>query len=327
MDSSLLMIVAGVLGFLVVAGVGFAFAGGGGNSRTLKRAQAIGERNKSENIRIRPAAQDPTLRRKALLKTLRDQDRKNRKASISLTARLQQAGLTITTRTFWITSAIVGCVVFVITMVLAQKVIIAIALGSAMGLGLPRWVISFLSKRRAKKFVEAFPDAADIIVRGIKSGLPVHECLQVIGRESPEPLATEFRRLVDGVAHGMTMDQALEKMYERMPIQELRFFSIVLGIQSKTGGNLAEALGNLSTVLRARKLMKEKIKALSSEALASAFIIGSMPPAVVILISMTTPSYLSILFHTPNGQMLLGGAMFWMATGIFVMRRMINFKF
>ncbi len=164
-------------------------------------------------------------------------------------------------------------------------------------------------------------------MRGIKSGLPVHECLQIIGRESPEPLAAEFRYLVESVSHGVDLDQALERMYERMPTQELRFFSIVLAIQQKTGGNLAEALGNLSAVVRARKLMREKIKAMSSEALASAMIIGSLPPAVMTLISITTPSYLAILFQTPKGQMLLGGALLWMALGIFVMRRMINFKF
>jgi tight adherence protein B len=325
MDGSLPMILVAVLGFVVVAGLGLAFAGGG-HARTLKRAQALGDRSRAETVR-RPSGPDPALRRKQVMKSLREQDRQNRKASISLEARLQQAGLNIPTNAFWIFSGGVGLTVCLIALVLHQKPWIGLALGFAAGLGLPRWMISILAKRRAKKFVEAFADAADIIVRGIKSGLPVHECLQVIGRESPEPLAGEFRRLVDGVSHGLTMDQALEKMYARMPLQELRFFTIVLGIQQKTGGNLAEALNNLSTVLRARKLMREKIKALSSEALASAFIIGSMPPAVVILISLTTPSYLTILFNTPKGQMLLGAALFWMATGIFMMRRMINFKF
>ncbi len=210
---------------------------------------------------------------------------------------------------------------------LRQPIWIGLGLGAALGLGLPRWVISFLAKRRAKKFVAAFPDATDIIVRGIKSGLPVHECLGIIGRESPEPLAGEFRYLMESVSHGLDMDQALERMYERMPTQELRFFTIVLAIQQKTGGNLAEALSNLSAVVRARKLMREKIKAMSSEALASSMIIGSLPPAVMTLITITTPSYLTILFHEPKGQMLLGGALIWMACGILVMRRMINFKF
>ena len=322
-----LVLIAAVLGFIAIAGVGMVFAGGGGGStRTIKRAKVIGERTR-DPARARSTAPDPAQRRKQILQNLKEQDRKNRKASVSLAARLQQAGLSLQVRTFWMISAILGLVIFMIPLILGQKPFVGVLLGFAAGLGLPRWIVGFLAKRRAKKFIAAFADAYDIIVRGIKSGLPVHECLNIIGRESPEPLSSEFRRLVEGVSHGLTMDQALEKMYERMPIQELRFFTIVLSIQQKTGGNLAEALGNLSIVLRARRLMREKIKALSSEALASALIIGSLPPVVMTLISLTTPSYLTILFTDPKGRMLLIGALLWMGTGIFMMRRMINFKF
>ena len=322
-----LVILAALLGAIAIGGGAFAFSGGGGSARVMKRAQAISERSRARSQRgARPAAADPATRRKQILATLRDQERRQRKASFNLAARLQQAGLPISQRTFWIISAGLAAFVGLVALFLSHKLFIGLALAMVGGLGLPRWVVGFLAKRRAKKFVSAFADASDIIVRGIKSGLPVHECLQIIGRESPEPLATEFRRLVEGVAHGLTMDQALEKMYERMPIPELRFFTIVIGIQQKTGGNLAEALGNLSAVLRARKLMREKIKAMSSEATASALIIGSLPPIVIILISMTTPSYLSILFYEPRGQMLLGGGGLWMALGVFVMSRMINFR-
>lgn len=322
-----MVLIAGLLGMLVLGGVVFAFAGPGGG-RAQKRTQAIAERSRGPAARTRgSAAADPALRRKQILKSLREQERVQRKASYNLSARLQQAGLSWSPRTFWLISAALGLVMAGVAMVASHKLFLALPLGMAAGLGAPRWVIGFLANRRAKKFVAAFPDAADIIVRGIKSGLPVHECLQIIGKETPEPMASEFQRLCDGVAHGMTMDQALEKMHERMPIPELRFFTIVLGIQQKTGGNLAEALGNLSTVLRARKLMKEKIKALSSEATASAMIIGVLPPGVVLLIWMTTPSYLSILFTETRGQLLLAGGACWMALGIFVMNRMINFKF
>ena len=164
-------------------------------------------------------------------------------------------------------------------------------------------------------------------MRGIKSGLPVHDCLKIIGKECPEPLAGEFRMLTENVGMGMPMDVALERMYERMPTNELRFFAIVLSIQQKTGGNLAEALGNLSTVLRARKLMGEKIKALSAEAVASAFIIGALPPGVVILITVTAPTYMAPMFTDQRGHFMLMIAGFWMACGILVMRKMINFKF
>ena len=327
MGSTTLMILAAVLGFLAVAGVGMVFAGGGGQTRTVKRAQAIGERTRTPVGRARSSAPDPAARRKQILKTLKEQDRRQRKVSFSLTARLQQAGLNITTKTFWIVSAVMGGLAFLIALGMRQSIYVGLALLVGVGLGLPRWVIGFLATRRSKKFIAGFADASDIIVRGIKSGLPLNECLNIIGRESPEPLASEFQRMVEGVAHGMTLEQGLEKMFERMPIAELRFFGIVLGVQQKTGGNLAEALGNLSAVLRSRKLMREKVKALASEATASAMIIGSLPPIVVTLIYVTTPSYLQILFTDPRGKLILLVSGLWMALGIFVMKRMINFKF
>ena len=181
--------------------------------------------------------------------------------------------------------------------------------------------------RRNKNITAAFPDATDVIVRGIKSGLPVHDCLKIIANESPKPLDDEMRQVVESLGMGMTMDQALEKMFVRMPTSEVRFFSIVLGIQSKTGGNLAEALNNLSVVLRARKLMREKIKAMAGEAVASAGIIGALPPIILALVQLTTPAYMAPLYTTKEGNFFLLIGAFWMGCGIFVMRKMINFKF
>jgi tight adherence protein B len=191
----------------------------------------------------------------------------------------------------------------------------------------PQWVLGFLATRRKNKFTLVFSDAMDIIVRGIKSGLPVHDCLKIIARETSEPLAGEFRRLVENIGLGMSLDQSLEKLYERMPTAEVRFFSIVMNIQQKTGGNLAEALNNLSTVLRSRKLMREKVKALSAEATSSAAIIGCLPPGVVVLISVWTPSYMMPMFIDHRGWLMLGASAIWMSLGVFVMVRMINFKF
>jgi tight adherence protein B len=207
-----------------------------------------------------------------------------------------------------------------------QTFLIALGVGFSAALGLPRWVVGFLAKRRTKKFTAEFPNAVDIIVRGVKSGLPVHDCLRIIAKECAAPLGPEFQRLVENLAMGLTFDQALEKMYERMPTPELRFFAIVMSIQQKAGGNLAEALGNLSAVLRSRKLMREKIKAMSSEATASASIIGSLPPGVIILISMTTPTYIALMFTDPRGQLMLMGGLLWMGIGIFVMTKMVSFK-
>ena len=324
-----LVILAAILGFVAFAGLGLVFAGGdAGAAKTVKRAQAITSTGRVDKVsRAKAAANDPGQRRKALLKTLKDEERTNRRASVNLAARLQQAGLSFGVREFWIGSGIFGVVVLVLMLFLRQQPLIALGASFAAGLGLPRWIVGFLAKRRTKKFTEAFADAIDIIVRGIKSGLPVHDCLRIIARESPAPLGPEFQRLVENVAMGVALDQGLEKMYARMPTSELRFFTIVLAIQQKTGGNLAEALGNLSAVLRARKLMREKVKALSSEATTSAFIIGSLPPGVVLMITVTTPSYMAIMYTDPRGHLMLLGGAIWMALGILVMRRMINFKF
>ncbi|HWU13023.1 MAG TPA: type II secretion system F family protein, partial [Caulobacter sp.] len=277
--------------------------------------------------RAKAAASTPDARRKQILKTLKEQDQKKKKATLTIAARLRAAGLGENVRMFWIISGVIGLTVGLALLVLHQMPILALGAAFAAGFGLPRWAVGMMAKARTKKFTNAFSDAIDIIVRGIKSGLPVHDCLKIIGKECPEPLAGEFRVLVENTGMGMSMDQALERMYERMPTNELRFFTIVLTIQAKTGGNLAEALGNLSTVLRARKLMAEKIKALSAEAVASAFIIGCLPPSVVALISVTAPSYMAPMFSDPRGHLMLMAAGFWMSLGIFVMRKMINFKF
>ena len=317
-----------VLGFIVIAGVGFAlFSPAGADAKALKRAQVIaGGAEAREAVRRRPGVSAQEQRRKQILRTLKEQDRQSKKARLSLEARLKQAGLSMKVSTFWMLSAALAAVVLLLVLVLGRSPLIAIGLAFAAGLGAPRWVVGFLGAQRIKKFTEAFPDAMDIVVRGIKSGLPVHDSLRVIGKEAPEPLASQFSRLVESIGMGMTIDQALEKMYDEMPTAEVRFFAIVLAIQAKTGGNLAEALGNLSTVIRSRKLMREKVKALSAEAVASAGIIGSLPPAVAGLIFLTAPDYMRPLFTDPRGHIMLMIGAFWMTLGVLSMRKMINFR-
>lgn len=325
----MITILIAFLAFVTIAGLGFAFAGTGTSNKATKRAQAIvsGAPRQDRKAVARAAANTPEARRKQILKTLKDQEKQQKKKTFNLQSKMLQAGLKGNVKAFWIVSGVVGVIVFVAVLLFQRNPLIALGAGFAAGFGLPRWVINFLAKRRIKKFTEHFSDAIDIIVRGIKSGLPVHDCLKIIGRESPEPLGAEFRSLVENVGVGVSIGDALEKMFQRMPTSELRFFAIVLAIQQKTGGNLAEALNNLSQVLRARKLMREKIKALSSEAIASSFIIGSLPPGVVILITVTTPAYMAPMFSDSRGHLMLMGAAFWMSCGIFVMRKMINFKF
>ena len=203
----------------------------------------------------------------------------------------------------------------------------ALGLAFAAGMGLPRWALGYLKTRREKAFLKALPDAVDVIVRGIKAGLPLFESIKVVAADAPEPLRGEFMAIIETQAIGMPLGDACVRLYERMPVPEANFFGIVIAIQQKSGGNLSEALGNLSKVLRDRKRMAEKIQAMSMEAKASAGIIGSLPPIVMLLVYLSTPEYISLLWTHPTGQLMLVGCVIWMSMGIFVMKRMINFDF
>jgi len=326
----LLPVLAAVLAFITIGGVGWVLVGGDDSSgQAVKRAKVLAtSRTESVAAAKRAAvANTPEARRKQIMVQLREVDRRERKARMTTSAKLKQAGLELSLRTFVIISVVMGLIGAFLAFVLGGNILIVLGVGIAMGLGLPRWVVNMKAKARMKKFSLAFPDAVDVLVRGIKTGLPVHDCFKVIARESPEPLAGEFRLLVEGMGLGMTLADALDRMYQRMPTPELKFFAIVIAIQQKSGGNLAEALSNLTSVLRARRMMGEKIKAMSSEAVASAAIIGSLPPAVMIMVTLTSPSYMMLLFTDVRGHVMLLGAVLWMATGVFVMKRMINFKF
>jgi len=325
----MLTILAAVLGFITVASLGFVFVGDDDSStRAVKRAHALGQRSPQPTAkRGASGPQSQEQRRKQIMLQLKEADRKERKARVTLEAKLRQAGLGLKVQMFWIISAGLAVFALLFGLIFGMPWFILPALPLVFGFGLPRWVVGFLAKRRMKKFTADFADAIDVIVRGIKSGLPVHDCLKIISKEMGAPLGPEFQRLVENIGMGLSLEQSLEKMYERMPTPELRFLAIVISIQAKTGGNLAEALGNLSTVLRSRKLMAEKIKALSSEATASAAIIGCLPPGVMAMVTVTTPSYMMLMFTDLRGQIMLLGAGLWMGAGILMMRKMINFKF
>jgi tight adherence protein B len=203
----------------------------------------------------------------------------------------------------------------------------ALGIGFAMGCGMPLWLLKFLKKRREAKFLQAFPDAVDVIVRGIKAGLPLLDCLRIITTDATEPVKSEFRAIVETQTIGIPLGEACGKLYERIPVAEANFFGIVIAIQQKAGGNLSEALGNLSRVLRDRKKMKAKIQAMSMEAKASAMIIACLPLAVMILVYITSPDYISLLWTHPMGRMMMAASAAWMTMGVLVMRKMINFDF
>jgi tight adherence protein B len=203
----------------------------------------------------------------------------------------------------------------------------AAGMGFAAGFGLPRWILNYLKKRRETAFLKALPDAVDVIVRGIKAGLPLFESIKVVAADAPEPLKSEFLAIIETQTIGIPLGEACSRLFERMPLPEANFFGIVIAIQQKSGGNLSEALGNLSKVLRDRKKMAEKIQAMSMEAKASAGIIGSLPPVVMFLVWLTTPDYIALLWTTPVGQLMLVGCALWMTCGVLVMKKMINFDF
>ncbi|RYZ11127.1 MAG: type II secretion system F family protein [Alphaproteobacteria bacterium] len=270
----------------------------------------------------------------ATTKALRDREEANRKkrAGATLEDKIKQSGMNITIPMFYMGSAVSGVVTFgglFFGMKLNEGMMLLAAAGIsfAAAFGLPRWFLGMKISGRQKKFISQFADAIDVIVRGVKSGLPLQECLKMIAKESPQPLAGEFQVVVDAIAMGVDVPQALDRMYQRTPIQEVNFFNIVLNIQQKAGGNLSEALGNLSNVLRSRKLLREKIKALSSEAKASAMIIGALPIIVMLLVYFTTPAYIMTLFTTDLGHLILLIAGVLMGMGIYIMRSMINFAF
>jgi len=273
-------------------------------------------------------ARNQRSRRDVVAETLKEfEERHKQSKNKPLSVRISQAGLKWSKRQFTLLSVGIGVVMFLLGFVSGGGLLVALALAFAGAFGIPRWLLSFLKKRREAKFLHVFPDAVDIIVRGVKAGLPLLDCLKMITTESPEPVKSEFRMVVETQAVGMPLGEACQKLYEDMPVPEANFFGIVVSIQQKSGGNLAEALGNLSRVLRDRKKMKAKIQAMSQEAKASASIIGALPVAVMTLVYITSPQYISLLWTEPLGRVMLAASAMWMFMGVMVMKKMINFDF
>jgi len=255
------------------------------------------------------------------------EEKKKKKAKVSMRLRLQRAGLeTMTLRTFYILS-LISALVFTFLLFLFQVPIYVLLIGPLVGgVGLPRYILTVLTKKRQKTFIREFVNAIDIIVRGVKAGLPFNDCLQIITTEVGEPVRSEFINLVEQQRVGVPVEQALQRLYERVPLQEVNFFSIVVAIQLTVGGNIAEALTNLSSVLRDRHKLRAKVQAVSMEAKSSAVIIGSLPLVVMGGVSFTSPKYMETLFTHPTGHMIIGVSALWMLAGVLVMRWMINFK-
>jgi tight adherence protein B len=277
------------------------------------------------------AIPDESRRKRAVEATLRELEEKQKakkSAKPSLASRMRQAGLSWSKRTYYVACVLAAVVSFVIALgAFGLGLLPAIGFAATGGLLLPHAYVSSKRNRRFKVFTAEFPNAVDVIVRGVKAGLPLVDCLKIISTEAQEPVRSEFKAIVEDQTLGVPLDEAVQRLPERIPLSEANFFAIVIAIQSRTGGSLSEALGNLSKVLRERKKMNAKIKAMSSEAKASGGIIGSLPVVVGVLVYLTTPDYIALLFTTSTGNIVLVGSALWMGMGMLVMRKMINFDF
>jgi tight adherence protein B len=240
--------------------------------------------------------------------------------------RLDMTGKNWTSGNYMIACLVIAVVVAGGLLLKSAPILLSLFGGSFLGMAVPHMVVGFLIKKRVTTFTKSFPDAIDLLVRGLRSGLPITETLGVVATEIPGPVGVEFRSVSDKMKIGRTMDAALQETADRLGTPEFQFFVITLQIQRETGGNLAETLGNLSEVLRKRQQMKLKIKAMSSESKASAYIIGALPFIVFFLIMQINPTYMG-QFFTDSRLIGVGvGGLVWMGIGAFVMRQMINFE-
>jgi tight adherence protein B len=298
-----------------------------GEARAEQRRKALAPDMAARGARGGTAPSQIRNKRDQVAQSLKELDQREKaRGKLTLEQRIKQAGLTIDRRMFYIFSAGSAAGFAFLGQMLTGSLIGA-GVGLFVGaLGVPRWTLEFLKNRRVKKFLIEFPNALDVMVRGLKSGLPLNDCVRVIASEAAEPVRGEFRAILDSQAIGLSLAEAIEGLAERIPVPETSYFGIIIAIQAKSGGNLAESLGNMSKVVRDRRKLRAKVQALSAEAKSSAGIIAAMPPGVAGMVYLTTPSYIEVLWKTQTGQFVLVGCAIWMLMGVLIMRKMINFE-
>lgn len=323
-----------ILGLLVSVGIGAAvfallpiFSGADraeARVKNLSGGAATGGRVVAGADRMREARRKETMQN---LQRQQEQSKKKAKARVPLDLQLFQAGLKIK-KFGWIRNVVIfGLVVFMVLFLFQVPILFTCVLSFSTAYLGSRW---YLKRRRRKfqsKFLDELPNAIEAMVRGVKSGLPLNDSLRVVAKEVKEPVRSEFAKVLDAQAMGNSMEDAIKLIYRRVPLSEVNFFVVVITVQAQSGGNLSEALGNLARVLRDRRKMQSKVKAMSSEAKASAAIIGSLPFIVAILVSLVTPTYLLPLISGTIGYICLGAAAFMMSMGLFIMNRMIQFDY
>ena len=315
------MIAAGTILFFVL--VALAFAGPSSGKATTRRLSAIKLRHSdSADVRVEQQMRKVVAARRPLIFA----DGQQINYADKLRLRLAQTGKKWTLQQYMYASGGLAFVIMAILLLNGASFFIGLFSGLLIGAGLPHMVVNFLMGRRIKNFTTNFPDAIELLVRGLKSGMPVSETLSVIAKEIAGPVGEEFKLVVEKIKIGKSMEEALQETADRLGTPEFQFFVITLAIQRETGGNLAETLANLADVLRKRAQMKLKIRAMSSESKASAYIVGSLPFFVSGMIWMINPKYIEGFFHEP--RLMIAGVVgaVWMAIGAFIMAKMVNFE-
>ena len=321
-----LMLLLGGGGGLVLVLLLATFWTGGGGEDVKKRLDRVGGvtpiknlKETSGNLRKRTSDSDIPFLDRLIKATLPNPEK--------LRQRLARTGKNLTISEYLIINALAIIVCYMIFAYgFGWAKVMAAFLGIAVGLYLPHKITGRMGNKRVLKFLSLFPESIDTICRGLRSGLPITETISAVGQELPDPIGVEFSRISDGVRMGRSLEDAMWEVSNRLNTPEFRFFIIALAIQRETGGNLAETLGNLSDLLRKRRQLKLKIKAMSSEARASAMIIGSLPYLMFILLYFINTPYMTAMFTDLRGQVMLGVGLAWHALGIFVMKQMINFE-
>lgn len=317
----LLLFGAGVMALLVIGYM--LIAGSSSSKESQRRLQAVRFRHsESTDTKVESQLKKAIAARKP---------KKYRKAGSgsrleALAGRLDRSGKGWTITQYAYSSLGLAVALAVLMYLKSGAALFSLGIGILVGLGLPHMVVGFFIKKRTNNFNTKFPDAIELLVRGLRSGLPVTETLGIVATEVPGPVGQEFKSVTERIKIGRTMEEALQETADRMNISEFNFFCITLAIQRETGGNLAETLSNLADVLRKRAQMKLKIKAMSSESKASAYIVGALPFIVFIMIYMINPSYIGGFFEDERLIVTGLGGLVWMSLGVFIMSKMVSFE-
>jgi tight adherence protein B len=319
MNNNIFML-AGVVA-VGLGGLTFVFLGG--ESRADQRRMAIAK----TDTKARATTIDRAEKKKQIAQSLMELEKNSKRKRLDLQTRIEQAGLSIKKQQYLLIFVAAGVIMGGLAFLKSKSPLVAGLVAIMIIAGLPNFVLARLRARRIKKFIDAFPTALDIMVRGVRAGLPVGDTLRIIALESQEPVRTEFRKVVEAQQLGISVPEACARLAKRVPATETNFFAIVIEIQSKAGGNLSEAISNLSRTVRERKKMKGKIAAMSMEAKASAAIIGLVPFVVTGALYVVSPEYIGLLFTTNHGRLICAIGLGWMSIGIAMMKKMISFDF